>query len=150
LTVNKVTHDLQVKPNWTLLYVLREVMDLTGTKYGCDRGMCGMCTVVANGQNIYACMNLAVQFNKAEIVTVEGLAQGGKLHPIQQAFLDRKAFECAWCTPGFIMTTYAFLNRTPNPTIPQIKEAVSGNACRCGTYPQVFNAIRDAARLMPP
>jgi xanthine dehydrogenase YagT iron-sulfur-binding subunit len=145
LKVNGVSQSLSVQPNWTLLYVLREQLDLTGTKYGCDRGMCGMCTIVADGKAIYSCMNLAVQHDGADIVTVEGLAQGSQLHPLQQSFLDHFAFQCAWCTPGFLMSAHALLQANRSPTMDQIKAGVAGNACRCGTYPKVFQAIDAAA-----
>jgi aerobic-type carbon monoxide dehydrogenase small subunit (CoxS/CutS family) len=146
LKINGIERQLAVQPNWTLLYVLREQLDLTGTKYGCDRGMCGMCTVVANGKPIYSCMNLAVQWDGVELLTVEGLATpDGQLHPLQQAFIENNAFQCAWCTPGFLMSGYALLSAHPKPTLTEIKAAVSGNACRCGTYPRVFKAIAAAA-----
>jgi aerobic-type carbon monoxide dehydrogenase small subunit (CoxS/CutS family) len=146
LKVNGVQRQIAVQPNWTLLYVLREQFDMTGTQYGCDRGMCGMCTVVANGKPIYACMNLAVQWEGAELLTVEGLESAdGQLHPLQQSFIQNNAFQCAWCTPGFLMSSYALLSANPKPSLAEIKAGVSGNVCRCGTYPRVFKAVAAAA-----
>jgi xanthine dehydrogenase YagT iron-sulfur-binding subunit len=146
LKINGIQRSLNVQPNWTLLYVLREQLDMTGTKYGCDRGMCGMCTVVANGKPVYSCMNLAVQWDGAELLTVEGLERAdGQLHPLQQAFVENNAFQCAWCTPGFLMSSYALLSANPKPTLSEIKAGVAGNVCRCGTYPRVFKAIAGAA-----
>jgi aerobic-type carbon monoxide dehydrogenase small subunit (CoxS/CutS family) len=146
LKINGVERQLNVQPNWTLLYVLREQLDMTGTRYGCDRGMCGMCTVVLNSKPVYSCMNLAVQWDGAEVMTVEGLATpDGQLHPLQQAFIQNNAFQCAWCTSGFLMSSYALLSANPKPGLVDIKAAVAGNACRCGTYPRVFRAIAAAA-----
>lgn len=146
LNINGQDYPLMVEPRWTINYLLREKLGLTGTKTGCSRQMCGMCTVLANGRPIYSCTTLAVDYVGQEILTIEGLAQNGQLHPVQQAFIDHNAFQCAWCTPGFIMSTVALLNKNPNPSLDVIKHELSGNLCRCGTYREVFQAVQAAAK----
>ena len=148
LNINGQDYSLMVEPRWTINYLLREKLGLTGTKTGCSRQMCGMCTVLANGRPIYSCTTLAVDYEGQEILTVEGLAQNGKLHPVQQAFIDYNAFQCAWCTPGFIMSAVALVNKNTKPSPEDIKHALSGNLCRCGTYREVFLAVQAAAKMM--
>jgi aerobic-type carbon monoxide dehydrogenase small subunit (CoxS/CutS family) len=148
LTINGREYALMVEPRWTINYLLREKLGLTGTKTGCSRQMCGMCTVLANGRPIYSCTTLVVDYEGQEILTIESLAQNGQLHPVQQAFIEYNAFQCAWCTPGFIMSTVALLKKNPNPSLDVIKHELSGNLCRCGTYREVFQAVQAAAKKM--
>lgn len=148
LTINGREQTVIVEPRWTLNYLLREKLGLTGTKTGCNRQMCGMCTVLANGRPIYSCTTLVVDFEGQEILTIEGLARQGELHPIQQAFIEYNAFQCAWCTPGFILSAVALLNQNPNPSLDEMKQALAGNLCRCGAYREIFQAVEAAAQMM--
>jgi len=147
LRINGATRKILVEPRWSLLYVVREVLGLTGTKIGCDRGECGACTVLIDGKPRYACMTLAVEAQGHEITTLEGLMDGEKLGPVQQAFAEEDAFQCGFCTPGQIMAVEALLRRTPSPTIEQIRAGLSGNLCRCAAYRHIFNAAAKAAEL---
>jgi xanthine dehydrogenase YagT iron-sulfur-binding subunit len=148
LLVNGSTRKVQVEPRWTLLYVLREVLGLTGTKLGCERGECGACTVLIDGKPRYSCLTFAVEAEGHEITTNEGLLlEGDKLSPIQQAFAEEDAFQCGFCTSGQIMAVEGLLRKNPNPTLDQIRTGVSGNLCRCGTYKHIFNAAAKAAEL---
>jgi len=147
LLVNSSNRKLVVEPRWTLAYVLREVLGLTGTKIGCERGECGACTVLIDGTPRYSCMTLAVEAEGQAITTVEGLLDGEKLGPVQQAFAEEDAFQCGFCTPGQIMAVEGLLRSNPNPTIDQIRIGVSGNLCRCGSYKNIFNAAEKASRL---
>jgi xanthine dehydrogenase YagT iron-sulfur-binding subunit len=147
LLINGRSHRLLVEPRWSLLFVLREKLGLTGTKIGCERGECGACTVLIDGQPRYACMTLAVEAVGKEITTVEGLMRGEELGPVQQAFLEHDAFQCGYCTPGQIMAVEGLLRSNPNPSLEEIRRAVSGNLCRCGTYAHIFKAARRAAEL---
>ena len=133
LTINGQRHQLKVEPRVTLLDAIRTRLDLTGMKRVCDRGSCGACTVIIDGRTFYSCSLLAIEAQGRNIRTVEGLAQGNTLHPVQQAFCDHDALMCGFCTPGFVMSTVALLERTPTPTIEQAKRALDGNICRCGT-----------------
>ncbi|HBY92918.1 MAG TPA: (2Fe-2S)-binding protein [Chloroflexi bacterium] len=148
LKINGQENSLLVEPRWTLNYVLREKLGLTGTKTGCSRQMCGMCTVLASGRPIYSCTALALDFEGQEILTIEGLVEHGQLHPVQQAFIDHNAFQCAYCTPGFILSAVALLDQNRSPSLDEIKHALSGNLCRCGTYREVFQAVDAAAKMM--
>ena len=147
LLINGRSHRLLVEPRWSLLFVLREKLGLTGTKVGCERGECGACTVLIDGQPRYACMTLAVEAVGKEITTVEGLMKGEELGPVQQAFLEHDAFQCGYCTPGQIMAVEGLLRSNPNPSLEEIRRAVSGNLCRCGTYAHIFKAAQRAAEL---
>ena len=147
LRVNGSKRKVLVEPRWSLVYVLREVLGLTGTKIGCERGECGACTVLIDGKPRYSCMTLAVEAEGHEIATVEGLMEGDKLGPVQQAFADEDAFQCGFCTPGQIMAVEGLLRSNPNPTIDQIRTGVSGNLCRCGAYKNIFNAAAKASEL---
>ena len=147
LRINGSLRKVMVEPRWSLLYVLRDVLGLTGTKIGCDRGECGACTVLIDGKPRYACMTLAVEAQGLEITTLEGLMNGEKLGPVQQAFADEDAFQCGFCTPGQIMAVEGLLRRNPNPTMEQIRQGLSGNLCRCATYRHIFNAAAKAAAL---
>jgi xanthine dehydrogenase YagT iron-sulfur-binding subunit len=136
-----------VEPRWPLVYVLREVLGLTGTKIGCERGECGACTVLIDGKPRYSCMTLAVEAAGHDITTIEGLMAGEKLGPVQQAFADEDAFQCGFCTPGQIVAVEGLLRRNPNPTIDEIRTGVSGNLCRCGAYRPILSAAAKAAEL---
>lgn len=148
LTINGQKISWVVEPRETLLDLLREKFNLTGAKRICDRGECGGCTVLLNGKPVYSCMYLAIRADGAEITTVEGLAEQGKLHPVQQAFIDKDGYQCGFCTPGFIMSSAALLEKTKNPSIEQIKMALSGNLCRCGNYFKIYEAVGEAAKQM--
>ena len=145
LTVNGKTVSLNVSANKRLLDVLREELQLTGTKEGCDVGECGACTVVMNGQAVHSCLILAGQADGAQIVTVEGLAKDGALHPLQQNFLEHGAVQCGFCIPGMLMSSYALLEENPQPDEAEIKEAIAGNLCRCTGYKQIISAIEETA-----
>jgi xanthine dehydrogenase YagT iron-sulfur-binding subunit len=147
LTVNGSTRKVLVEPRWSLAYVLREVFGLTGTKIGCERGECGACTVLIDGKPRYSCMTLAVEAEGLPITTVEGLLEGDKLGPVQQAFAEEDAFQCGFCTPGQIMAVEGLLRSNPNPSLDEIRTGVSGNLCRCGAYKNIFKAAAKAAEL---
>ena len=145
LIVNGEERHVDAPPQESLLSVLRNCLDLTGTKYGCGEGQCGACTVLLNGMPARACLtSLSAAIHK-KIVTVEGLERSGKLHPVQEAFLAEEAFQCGYCTSGMIMSAVALLSNNPRPNETQIKRAMNGNICRCGTYPRVIAAIQRAA-----
>lgn len=149
LTVNGTSHTLTTDPGRPLLEVLREDLSLTGTHYGCGEGQCGACSVLLNGSRIFSCSTAVSQLPPdAKITTIEGLAQGESLHPVQQAFLENNAFQCGYCTPGMIVTAVAVLNRNPDATEEQIKSAMNLNLCRCCGYGVIFPAICEAARKM--
>ena len=148
LNVNGETHKLNVEARATLAGVLRDHLDLTGTKVVCDRGECGGCTVLMDGRPVYSCMMLAIDAQGKEITTVEGLADGDRLHPVQEAFVEKDALMCGFCTPGFVVSAKALLDKNPNPTLEEVKRGVSGNICRCGAYPRIFEATLAAAKKM--
>jgi xanthine dehydrogenase YagT iron-sulfur-binding subunit len=148
VTVNGKRIDLAVEANETLLDALRDRLDLTGAKKVCDRGECGGCTVLLDGAPVYACMTLAVRADGKSVKTVEGLAEGAKLHPVQAAFIEKDGYQCGFCTPGFLMTTSAFLAKNPAPSLDEIKQALSGNLCRCGNYAKIYQAVDAAAKKM--
>jgi aerobic-type carbon monoxide dehydrogenase small subunit (CoxS/CutS family) len=131
----------------TLLDVLRDDLNLVGTKEGCGVGMCGACTVLVNGRPFSSCHLMAEQVVGKEITTIEGLSKDGNLHPVQQAFLDHGAFQCAYCTPGFVLTTTALLNENPSPSDDEIREYLSGNLCRCGSYQNILKAVKAASEM---
>lgn len=145
LSVNGQTRTLQVEPRLTLLDALRGPFALTGAKEACDRGTCGACTVLLNGEPVYACSMLAVEAQGAEIVTIEGLVVDGRLTQLQQAFVDKDGLQCGYCSPGMVMTLTALLRKTPHPTEEQVRKAIAGNLCRCGSYPRIFAAALGAA-----
>lgn len=145
LVINGVRHQVEGEPDRTLLTVLRDELDLTGTKYGCGEGQCGACTVLIAGSPARACQTRAAAVNGRAITTIEGLASDGKLHPLQEAFLDEQAMQCGYCTPGMILAGSALLNRTPRPSRDEIVAALQGNVCRCGTYPRIIAAIQAVA-----
>jgi aerobic carbon-monoxide dehydrogenase small subunit len=141
VTVNGEAHDLSVEPGKTLLDLLREDLGLTGTKRGCDSGECGACTVLLNGQPVDSCLILAVEADGKEILTIEGLADGTRLHPLQEAFIREGAVQCGYCSPGMILTAKALLDEKPRPTEAEVKKAIAGNLCRCGAYQKIVKAV---------
>ena len=147
VTINGAAEYLAVPSNMTLLQMLREQLGLTGTKNGCEAGECGACTVLLDGEPVNSCMMLAVEADGHQVVTVEGLAEGEELSPLQQSFIDRNAVQCGFCTPGMLTSAHALLQRNPKPTEDEIKEAVLGNLCRCTGYVRIVDAIRVAAPL---
>jgi carbon-monoxide dehydrogenase small subunit len=146
LTVNGTERELAIEPNRTLLDVLRYDLELTGTKKGCDVGECGSCTVILNGKPVNACLVLAIQANGAEILTIEGLKPSQGLHPLQQAFVDKGAIQCGFCTPGMLLSASSLLKQNPNPTEEEIRTALSGNLCRCTGYQKIVEAIQSVAK----
>ena len=145
LEVNGKPHDLNAPSHHSLLDVLREELDLTGSKRGCDRGECGSCTVLLDGKPVYSCITLAAQVRGRSVVTIEGLSNDGQLDPVQQAFLDEDGGQCGYCTPGFLMSARALLDTNPHPTDAEIREALSGNLCRCNAYGRILQSVRTAA-----
>ncbi|MDN4056845.1 (2Fe-2S)-binding protein [Massilia sp. YIM B02769] len=150
LRINGREHQLELEAWVTLLDVLRERLQLTGSKKGCDHGQCGACTVLVDGRRINSCMTLAVMQNGREITTIEGLAEDGKLHPVQQAFVDNDAFQCGYCTPGQICSAIGLIQEGQAKTAADVRELMSGNVCRCGAYPQIRIAVCKAAGIDDP
>ena len=148
IKINGEEYSAEVEDRMLLVQFIREVAGLTGTHIGCDTGHCGACTVIMNGKSVKSCMVLAVQANGAEIMTVEGLAKDGELHPLQKAFHENFALQCGFCTPGFLMSSYFLLQRNPNPTEEEIREGITGNLCRCEGYPKIIKAIKEAAKAL--
>lgn len=144
MTVNGTRHALTLDPRTTLLDVLREHLDLTGSKKGCDQGQCGACTVLIDGRRVLSCLTLAVMTDGATVTTVEGLAKDGHLHPLQRAFIDHDAFQCGYCTPGQICSAAGLMAEGKAKTAEQIRELMSGNICRCGAYTNIVTAIQQA------
>jgi len=147
LRVNGRLHRLLVEPRWSLLFVLRERLGLTGTKVGCERGECGACTVLIDGVTRYACMTLVVEAEGLEVTTIEGLMDGEQLGATQQAFLETDAFQCGYCTPGQIMAAEGLLRANPGPDLKEIRHGMAGNLCRCAAYVHIFEAVERAAEL---
>ncbi len=145
LHINGDTYDVLISPNETLLDVLREKLGLMGTKKGCDLGACGACTVIADGEAYLSCLMLAVDAVGKEILTIEGLAQGGELHPLQKAFIEKGALQCGFCTPGMILTAKAVLDEEVKPTEARIKRKMAGNLCRCTGYKKIIEAVSSVA-----
>jgi aerobic carbon-monoxide dehydrogenase small subunit len=145
LRVNQHPYRVTVKPSATLLDVLREDLGLKGTKRGCDQGQCGACTVILNGRAVNACTLLAVQADGKSITTIEGLSSGDRLHPLQEAFVEEGAVQCGFCTPGMILSAKALLDEAPKPSEQEIREAISGNLCRCTGYVKIVKAVQKAA-----
>jgi len=148
LTVNGKKVGFETEPDETLLQVLRDRLRLTGTKRTCNRGECGGCTVLLDGKPVYSCHILAIQAEGKDILTVEGLASGDKLHPVQQAFIDKDSYQCGFCTPGFIMSSVALLNKNKQPSLDEIKAGLACNLCRCGNYQKIHAAVAAASDAM--
>lgn len=144
--VNGEGHDLRVQPQWTLQYVLQEMLGLSGTKAFCTEGACGGCAVIVDGRAILSCMTLASECDQKTIETIEGIAKAK--HPLIEAYIKYSCMQCGYCTPGFIVTAKAFLDKNPNPIVEEVKIALSGNLCRCGTYPQHIKAVLEAAKIV--
>lgn len=149
LIVNGEPHELAIEPNQLLIEVLRDQLGLTGTKHSCGAGNCGACTVLMDGTPVLACMTLAVAARDKDITTIEGLAQGEVLHPIQKAFVDHGAIQCGYCTPGMILSAKALLEKHPQPSEDEIREGIAGNICRCTGYAKIVDAIQVAASDCP-
>ena len=145
LTVNGERHDVDVPPNTTLLSVLRDDLGLTGTRYGCGRGQCGACYVIADSRAVASCLLTADQAARMEVTTIEGLAEGNRLHPVQQAFVDEDAMQCGYCTSGMVISAAALLGRDPRPDEISIRDALAGNLCRCGVYGRAIRAVLKVA-----
>lgn len=145
ITVNGTVHRLEVEDRWTLNEVLRDHLGLTGSKLGCDRGECGACTVLLDGRNVYSCSQLAVWADGHNVVTVEGLAQSGRLDPLQEAFIQHDGPQCGFCTSGQLMSAKALLNHNPHPTADDVRAAMAGNICRCGNYNHYVESVLAAA-----
>jgi carbon-monoxide dehydrogenase small subunit len=148
LNVNDKNYDLEVGPEELLVDVIRDRLGLTGTKKGCGTGECGACTVIIDGEPVNSCLYLAVRANKKSILTIEGLGQPDKLHPIQQAFIKNAAVQCGFCAPGMQLSAKALLDENPNPTDYEIREGISGNLCRCTGYAKIIKAIKEAAQIL--
>lgn len=148
VTINGETIDARVEPRRTLSDFIRDDVGLTGTHLGCEHGVCGACTIMVDGRAVRACLMLAVQADGTEITTIEGLADGDELHPIQQGMHDSHGFQCAFCAPGFVMTTLALLEQNPNPTSEEIRQELSGNLCRCTGYHTILEGVERAVALM--
>jgi aerobic-type carbon monoxide dehydrogenase small subunit (CoxS/CutS family) len=148
LVVNQKHYRLQVDPDRMLLWVLRDELELTGSKYGCGEGRCGACTVLVDGTPVRSCITPAVKVAGKSLTTIEGLAENGLLHPLQEAFIQADAMQCGYCTPGMIMSSVGLLRKTPHPSEPEIRRALEGNVCRCGTYPRIVAAVQLAEKSM--
>ncbi|MCH7594139.1 MAG: (2Fe-2S)-binding protein [Chloroflexi bacterium] len=148
MTVNGDQHELLVEPGWTLLETLRDHLRLTGTKEGCSNGNCGACTVMINGRTANSCLVFAAEMDGNEITTIEGIATQGKLNPVQEAFIKDGALQCGFCTPGFIISATALLQRNPDPSEEEIRTRLAGNLCRCTGYDKIIMAVEDAAAML--
>jgi aerobic-type carbon monoxide dehydrogenase small subunit (CoxS/CutS family) len=146
LVVNGVNHELKVQSQWTLQYVLQELLGFTGTKKFCAEGACGACAVIVDGRSVLSCITLAVECNNKSIETIEGIARAN--HPLIEAYVKHSCMQCGYCTPGFVVTAKAFLDKNQNPTAEEVLKALSGNLCRCGTYPQHVKAVLEAAKIL--
>lgn len=148
LKVNGINYSVIIEPRRTLVEVLRETLGLTGTKKSCNEGECGSCTVIMDGKPVASCLVLAIDAQGKEIVTIEGISEGEKLHPIQEAFLKYGGIQCGFCTPGMVMSAKALLHENPKPTIAEIRKAISGNLCRCTGYQHIIDSIMAASKMM--
>jgi len=147
-TVNGSPVRMAVETHWTLTHLLRNKLNLTGTKETCAEGVCGSCTVLVDGVPALACLTMAATLNGKTIETIEGLANGHDLHPVQEAFIEERGSQCGYCSPGFIMTTKHLLENNPNPSVDEIKQGLAGNICRCGAYEHIINSVQSAAKKM--
>jgi aerobic-type carbon monoxide dehydrogenase small subunit (CoxS/CutS family) len=148
LLVNGARRRIEVDPEQSLLSALRDELDLTGAKYGCGEGQCGACTVLVDGRPTRSCVTKATSVASASITTIEGLEEGGQLHPVQQAFLEADAMQCGYCTPGMILETAALLRRESDPSDAEVRRVLEGHVCRCCTYPRILRAVRGAAETL--
>jgi carbon-monoxide dehydrogenase small subunit len=148
LSINGEKHEAEVEPRLLLVHLIREVLRLTGTHIGCDTTHCGACTVLMDGRPVKSCTVFAVQANGRQLMTVEGLEQDGRLHPLQESFMSQHGLQCGYCTPGMLMTGYAFLKANPRPTEDEIRAAISGNLCRCTGYVNIVKAVQHAAATL--
>ena len=148
LTINEENYELFLDPRRTLLEVLRNDLGLTGTKEGCGEGVCGACTVLLDGKAVHSCLIMAVEINGREILTIEGLAKGGDLHPLQQSFIDHWAIQCGFCTPGMILSAKALLDKNPHANESEIRRALAGNLCRCTGYAKIVKAISKCSQVL--
>jgi aerobic carbon-monoxide dehydrogenase small subunit len=148
LTVNGMPREGTVEPRKTLADFLREDLGLTGTHLGCEHGVCGACTILLEGEAVRSCLMLAVQATGADVATIEGLADNGTMHPVQEAFWESHSFQCGFCTPGFVMTTVAFLRDNPHPTEPEVRAELSGNLCRCTGYQSIIDGVLLASETL--
>jgi aerobic-type carbon monoxide dehydrogenase small subunit (CoxS/CutS family) len=146
LKVNGVEHKVEAEPERTLLEVLREDLGLTGSKYGCGEGQCGACTVLIDGRAERSCIATVAGTAGKQITTIEGLEKNGRLHAVQEAFLNHDAMQCGYCIPGMVMSAVGLLRKTPNPTAAQVRQSMQGNICRCGAYPRIVDAVLEAAK----
>ncbi len=149
LKVNGKDYEGSCEPRKLLVDFIREDLRLTGTHVGCEHGVCGACTILMNGRTVRSCLMFAVQADGAELLTVEGLAKGAELHPIQQAFWDQHGLQCGFCTPGMLMTIYEFVDKNPKPTEEEIREALAGNLCRCTGYVNIVKAVQQVTGTLP-
>jgi aerobic carbon-monoxide dehydrogenase small subunit len=147
-TVNGDPHEIAIEPHYLLIEVIRDILGLTGTKHSCGVGNCGACTVLVDGEPVLACMTLALAARDKQVLTIEGLSRDGKMHPLQEAFVNYGAIQCGYCTPGMILTAKALLDRNPNPTEAEVRHALSGNICRCTGYVKIVEAVLAAAAGM--
>jgi aerobic carbon-monoxide dehydrogenase small subunit len=145
LSVNGRRHSITIEPSESLNFVIRERLGLIGTKFGCETGGCGSCTVIVDGKAIYSCMMYAMQAVRREVTTIEGLQSGSNIDPIQESFMDKGGLQCGYCTPGFIMSAKALMEKTPDPSEDEIRDALVGNLCRCTGYTKIFESVRAAA-----
>ncbi len=145
LTVNDQPYEVAVEPYWTLLETVREEMGFTGSKEGCGTGDCGACSMIVDGRLITSCLMLAPEADDSEVLTIEGLARNGDLHPIQQAFIDTGGVQCGFCTPGMIVAAKSLLDRSPSPTLEDVRQGLAGNLCRCTGYAKIYEAVLAAA-----
>jgi carbon-monoxide dehydrogenase small subunit len=148
LTVNGEPYQVAVEPWWTLLYTVREALDLTGSKEGCGTGDCGACSMIVDGRLVTSCIMLAVEADGSQVITIEGLARDGQLHPLQKAFVERGAVQCGYCIPGMVMAAKALLDRNPSPSLEEVRLALAGNLCRCTGYTKIYEAVLAAAEEM--
>jgi carbon-monoxide dehydrogenase small subunit len=148
LNINGRLYNIEVRAHWTLLYVLRNKLKLTGTKWGCGTGECGACTVIVDGKAMLSCLLLAIEMEGKKIETIEGLSLDGDLHPLQRAFIEYDGLQCGYCTPGMIMSAKALLSENPNPTMDEVKTALAGNMCRCGSHFKAVKAILAVSKMI--
>jgi aerobic-type carbon monoxide dehydrogenase small subunit (CoxS/CutS family) len=141
LSINGEVHETLIDPHWTLLHVLREQLALTGTKCGCNNGVCGSCTILVDELPVRACLKLAITATNCDIITIEGLASGGELHPVQKAIVEHQGLQCGFCTPGMVIAVKALLDKNPDPSLDEIREELSGNLCRCTGYVKIADAV---------